>query len=122
MDTLTLRADRQWNLEHRVPHQGTFNANPITAAAGLATLKIIAEGDVIDRANRAAELLRTRLNEAIAEVGLNWIVYGEHSGFHFFTNPQDRDVSVADIYAAACRPRNSRAARRRRSFTACAAA
>jgi glutamate-1-semialdehyde 2,1-aminomutase len=99
MDTLTLRADRDWNLKHRVPHQGTFNANPITAAAGLATLKIIAESDAIARANRAAELLRTRLNETIADVGLNWVVYGEHSGFHFFTNPKDRDVSVADIYA-----------------------
>ena len=55
--------------------------------------------DVIAQANRAAELLRNRLNETIAEVGVNWVVYGEHSGFHFFTNPKDRDVSVADIYA-----------------------
>ena len=47
MDVMTLRDDREWNLRHRVPHQGTFNANPITAAAGLATLKLIAEGDAI---------------------------------------------------------------------------
>jgi glutamate-1-semialdehyde 2,1-aminomutase len=99
MDTLTMRADRQWNLNHRVPHQGTFNANPVTAAAGLATLKLIAEGGVIERANRAAEHLRTRMNEAIAEVGANWLVYGEHSGFHFFTNPQNADATLDDVYS-----------------------
>ncbi len=98
MDTLTMRADREWNLHHRVPHQGTFNANPITAAAGLATLKLIAEGGVIERANRAAEHLRARLNEVIAEVGANWLVYGEHSGFHFFTNPKNVDATLDDIY------------------------
>jgi len=99
MDTLTMRADRQWNLEHRVPHQGTFNANPITAAAGLATLKQIAVGDVIQRANQAADQLRKRLNQTIAEVGSNWIVYGEHSGFHFFTNPLGLNASLTDISA-----------------------
>ena len=99
MDTLTMRADRQWNLDHRVPHQGTFNANPVTAAAGLATLKLIAEGDAIERANRAADHLRTRLGETIARLGANWIVYGQHSGFHFYTNPQDRDVTLDDIYS-----------------------
>ncbi len=99
MDTLTMRDDRRWNLEHRVPHQGTFNANPITAAAGLATLRQIAAGGVIERANHAAAQLRTRLNQVIAEVGSPWVVYGEHSGFHFFANPQQLDVSQADINA-----------------------
>jgi glutamate-1-semialdehyde 2,1-aminomutase len=99
MDTLTMRADRAWNLAHRVPHQGTFNANPITAAAGLATLKLIAESDAIERANRAATHLRAQLNELISEAGGNWIVYGEHSGFHVFTNPHNRDVKLADIYS-----------------------
>jgi glutamate-1-semialdehyde 2,1-aminomutase len=99
MDSLTMRADREWNLKHRVPHQGTFNANPITAAAGLATLKLIAESDAIGQANRAADHLRSRLNEAIAEVGSNWVAYGEHSGFHIFSNPHNHDVKLDDIYS-----------------------
>jgi glutamate-1-semialdehyde 2,1-aminomutase len=98
MDTLTLREDRQWNLKHRVPHQGTYNANPVTAAAGLTTLKIIAEGEAIARAERAAERLRSRLNESIAKVGSNWVAYGQYSGFHLFTNPRNRDVTLDDIY------------------------
>ncbi len=99
MDTMTLREDREWNLRHRVPHQGTFNANPITAAAGLATLKIVAEGEAIEKANRAAGLLRDRLNEVIQHQGSNWIAYGEFSGFHLFTNSRDREVRLEDIYA-----------------------
>jgi glutamate-1-semialdehyde 2,1-aminomutase len=99
MDVMTMRSDKAWNTAHRVPHQGTFNANPITAVAGLAALKIIAETDAIARANTIAGQLRDRLNEVIREVGSNWLVYGEHSGFHFFLNPQDRALSVADIYA-----------------------
>ncbi len=98
MDVMTMRDDRAWNLAHRVPHQGTFNANPITAAAGLAALKIIASTDAIPRANRIAAQLRDRLNEVIRQVGSNWLVYGEHSGFHFFTNPRDRALSVEDLY------------------------
>ncbi len=99
MDVMTMRSDRAWNLANRVPHQGTFNANPITAAAGLAALKVIAETDAIAQANTIAAQLRDRLNEVIREVGSNWLVYGEHSGFHFFTNPLDRPLSVNDIYA-----------------------
>jgi glutamate-1-semialdehyde 2,1-aminomutase len=99
MDVMTLRDDRQWNVANRVPHQGTFNANPITAAAGLATLRLIAEGDTIERANRTAALLRDRLNEVLREAGSKWVAYGEFSGFHFFTNPRGRSVTVDDIYS-----------------------
>jgi glutamate-1-semialdehyde 2,1-aminomutase len=99
MDTMTLRDDADWNRRHRVPHQGTFNANPITAAAGLATLELIAQTDAIQQANRAAEQLRNRLNEVIRKVGSPWLAYGQFSGFHLFTNPAKRNVSLADIYA-----------------------
>jgi glutamate-1-semialdehyde 2,1-aminomutase len=98
MDVMTAREDRQWNARHRVPHQGTFNANPITAAAGLATLRLIAEGQFIEQANRAARLLRDRLNQVFREAGSRWLAYGEFSGFHLFTNPRNRDARVEDIY------------------------
>jgi glutamate-1-semialdehyde 2,1-aminomutase len=98
MDVMTPRDDRQWNLRHRVPHQGTFNANPLTAAAGLATLRLVADGDAIARANRTAASLRERLNEVIRRLDSRWVAYGEFSGFHFFTNPGGRDVRPADIY------------------------
>jgi glutamate-1-semialdehyde 2,1-aminomutase len=104
MDVMTLRDDRDWNLRHRVPHQGTFNANPVTAAAGLATLKLVAESDAIERANRMAALLRDRLNEVLREAGSRWVAYGQFSGFHLFLNPQNRAVRVDDIYAGKVPP------------------
>jgi glutamate-1-semialdehyde 2,1-aminomutase len=99
MDTMTPRAEREWNLRHRVPHQGTFNANPLTAAAGLATLKLIEDGRAIADANQAAAQLRDRLNEVLKRQGWPWIVYGASSGFHVFLNPREREVAPADIAA-----------------------
>lgn len=50
--------DDQWNRFKRVSHYGTFNANPLSAAAGIAALKIIATGEPIKKANEMARLLR----------------------------------------------------------------
>src|SRR5262249_30509950 len=75
-----------------------------TAAAGLATLRHVAESDAIERANRTAALLRKRLNQVLSEAGSKWVVYGEHSGFHVFLSPHARDVTVEDIYAGRVAP------------------
>ena len=79
----------------RVQHQGTYNANPLSAAAGIAALEIISEGDACARANAYAATLRPRLNEVLAQEGVPWAVYGTFSAFHIFTNPRDRDVEPA---------------------------
>ncbi len=97
MDMLTMK-DAQWNARRRIAHQGTFNANPISAAAGLAQLKMIAEGDVIEHANANGEQLRRLLAEVSAEEGSNAVVYGTYSGFHFFCDDEDRVVTCEAIY------------------------
>jgi glutamate-1-semialdehyde 2,1-aminomutase len=76
----------------KVPHQGTYNANPVTAAAGIAALEIIAEGDACARANAFAETLRRRLNEVLEAEGVPWAAYGTFSAFHLFTNPRGREI------------------------------
>ena len=53
----------------RVPHQGTYNASPISAAAGIATLRLLQSSDLIERANRTAEILRGRMNAILAKIG-----------------------------------------------------
>jgi glutamate-1-semialdehyde 2,1-aminomutase len=65
----------------RMRHPGTFNANPLSAAAGVATLQIVADGAPCRQANATARLLRERLNALFAERGLPWVAYGEFSGF-----------------------------------------
>jgi glutamate-1-semialdehyde 2,1-aminomutase len=83
----------------KVPHQGTFNANPLSAAAGIATLEIVARGDVCRQANDYAARLRAELQRVCRDEDVPWVVYGSFSGFHVFTNPQGLAITAADIEA-----------------------
>ena len=76
----------------KIGHQGTYNANPVCAAAGIACLERVASEDICERANRNGALLRTALNDVLAEERVPWAVYGEHSDFYFFLNPDGLDV------------------------------
>ena len=55
---LFLLKDEKWNRYGRVSHSGTFNANPLCAASGIAYLKIIAAGEPTRVANQKARRLR----------------------------------------------------------------
>ena len=96
MDMLTMK-DAKWNARRRIPHQGTFNANPVSAAAGIAQVRLIAEGDVIERANANGERLRRLLTEVSAEEESDVVVYGTFSGFHFFCDEEGRGVTSGAI-------------------------
>lgn len=76
----------------KIGHPGTFNANPVSAAAGVACLGILADTDATARATATAGKLRLALNEALAETGTPWAVYGTFSGFHTFLNPKGRAI------------------------------
>ncbi len=76
----------------KVQHPGTFNANPVSAAAGIAALTVIAESDATVRADAAAADLRAMLNQELAKAGVPWSVYGTSSGFHLYMNPFGRDI------------------------------
>jgi glutamate-1-semialdehyde 2,1-aminomutase len=39
------------------------------------------------------------MNEALQQEDLSWVIYGKFSDFHMFLNPDDIDVSPADIDA-----------------------
>jgi glutamate-1-semialdehyde 2,1-aminomutase len=71
----------------KIAHPGTFNANPLSAAAGIAALEIVGTGDACARANRFGETLRRRANEVFEEEKIPWAAYGTFSMFHIFTNP-----------------------------------
>jgi glutamate-1-semialdehyde 2,1-aminomutase len=65
----------------KMAHPGTFNANPLSAAAGIAALEIVAEGEACRRANAIARSLRRQLNALFAQRDASWIAYGEFSRF-----------------------------------------
>lgn len=68
----------------KIQHQGTFNANPVSAAAGTAALTVIAETDVSDQASATAATLREAVNAVFADENVGWGMYGTFSGFHTF--------------------------------------
>ena len=79
------RADILAGLEFRpgkpkMKHPGTFNANPLSAAAGTTTLRIVATGEPNRRANDSGRLLRQKLNALFAQRDCDWVAYGEFSG------------------------------------------
>ncbi len=76
----------------KVAHPGTYNANPISAAAGVAALEVVATTDACERANATAAILRERLNAAFAKLGVPFAAYGSFSGFHIFVNPARREI------------------------------
>ncbi len=86
----------------KIGHPGTFNANPVSAAAGITALGILADTDACDRASARAATLRDGLNEMLATEGVPWAVYGTFSGFHLFMNTEKRDLKPTAFDAAAC--------------------
>jgi glutamate-1-semialdehyde 2,1-aminomutase len=86
----------------KIYHPGTFNANPVSAAAGTAALAIVGSTDACARANAYGEKLRGKLNEAIEAAGLPWACYGTFSGFHLFLNPRQRKLTPSAFDPAAC--------------------
>ena len=101
LDYLDFEVSKEAGRE-KVRHQGTFNANPVSAAAGVAALEIIKTGEPGARAAATAETLRPELNRVLAEENVPWSVYGEFSVFHIFTNPKQLPISPAEFDATAC--------------------
>jgi glutamate-1-semialdehyde 2,1-aminomutase len=82
MSMLAFRGDPDWDRSQRVAHAGTFNANPLSAAAAIATLELVADASLQARANKYGEELRRGLAEAMKRAGLPGTCYGEASIYH----------------------------------------
>ncbi len=66
-------------LGKKMKHPGTYNANPLSAAAGCAVLKAVASGEPCRLANERARDLRRALNDVFEQKDLNWVAYGDFS-------------------------------------------
>jgi glutamate-1-semialdehyde 2,1-aminomutase len=75
-------ADAQWNRTQRVAQNGTFNSNPLTAAAGIAMLSQIADGKLHETANARGAELRQALNDVFRKAGAPCVAYGDVSICH----------------------------------------
>jgi glutamate-1-semialdehyde 2,1-aminomutase len=81
---LATKSDPRENKRTKISHHGTFNANPLSAVAGVAMLAAVADGQAIRRANQQASKLRYGMNEILAREKVAWKIYGEHSDWKIF--------------------------------------
>ena len=81
----------------KIGHQGTFNANPLCAAAGVAALSLVETGDACARAETTAEDLRVGMRCILVEEGVPWGIFGEASVFVIFPNPERLPIDPASF-------------------------
>jgi len=72
----------------KIGHQGTYNANPLSAAAGIATLEILRDTDALERTHAYAARLREGAMQVLQEEAVPWGIYGTFTGLHVFLNPK----------------------------------
>jgi glutamate-1-semialdehyde 2,1-aminomutase len=71
----------------KIGHQGTFNANPLCAAAAVATLTLVETTEACAQAEATAEAIRKGMRQILVEEQVPWGIYGEASTFVIFPNP-----------------------------------
>ena len=77
------RGDPKWNRYKRINHPGTFNANPLSAAAGIAMLTAAATGEPQEYIARMGRKLIIAMNQTIADLGIEGsCVYGDGPLWH----------------------------------------
>ncbi len=99
LDQLDAQTMKQAGRE-KIGHQGTFNANPLCAAAATTTLSIIERGDACERAEATAEEIRSGMRKILVEEGVAWGVYGDASAFQIFQNPKRLPLDPATFDAS----------------------
>lgn len=82
MEVLAFKDEPGWNATRKVRHQGTYNANPVTAVAGATCLAKIADGEAQRRCDELASRLRAGFNTVLERRSLPGFSWGESSVFH----------------------------------------
>jgi len=99
-------ASRREVMEHMDPllyerpkfsfHGGTFCANPVSATAGLTTLRLLEDGHVVNQLNRLGDKVRKQLRDIFEKRNVDVYITGVSSIFQtHFTREEVRDVQSA---------------------------
>jgi len=95
------RRDVMELLASSVEHPGTFNANPLTAAAGIATLAVCATGAPQEAASTAAAQLETGWREVMRQRGASGRVWRLASIIHMELEDPGAQATLATRMRAA---------------------
>jgi glutamate-1-semialdehyde 2,1-aminomutase len=81
MELFNWRTDQDWERSRMIPHPGTWNAAPVTAAAGVTALRLVRETGAVDRARSLTQRLIGGFNTTFAELKVPAFAYGRSSIF-----------------------------------------
>jgi len=90
-----ITGDAHHDRHQRVVHFGTFNASPLSAAAGIAMLRQIATGRPTQQADATARQLQLQWNQVLEQQGIAGYVYGPSSTFHVYFETDEERVRNA---------------------------
>ena len=86
----------------RVPHTGTFNANPLSAAAGITLLKHVEDGEPQETARLAAERLVAGINREAGRHGVDVHAYTNGTSiYHLLIGARRAGVPLGPSHAVA---------------------
>ncbi|MCC6314868.1 MAG: aminotransferase class III-fold pyridoxal phosphate-dependent enzyme [Thermomicrobiales bacterium] len=97
MEMLEFKDEPGWNATRKVRHQGTYNAQPLAAAAGATCLEKIADGSAQRVCDDLATQLRTGFNTVLEQRGLPGFAWGESSVFHVALGQSCNNRSAGDL-------------------------
>jgi glutamate-1-semialdehyde 2,1-aminomutase len=84
MEQVAFTGDRAHDRRQRVLHYGTFNATPISSAAAIATLEIVATGEPQRQADAVAAALVQGMDAVLDRRGIAGYAYGDASTWHVY--------------------------------------
>mgnify|MGYP006089033207 FL=1 len=76
------RDDADFNKNRRIAHNGTFNANPLSASSGIKALEILKRDPINEKAIGMGNLLKRSLNEVLSKQEIPGCVSGVNSLIH----------------------------------------
>ena len=94
------RADLLELLATTIAHPGTFNANPLSAAAGIATLQLVADGAPQQTAEGYAVTLASEWTAALATAGVPGTIRRLSSILHIFLGDPSAQARIANAMRA----------------------
>jgi len=74
--------DPEWDRNRRIAHNGTFNANPLSAVAGITALKLLKNEPINDLASSMGQRLKEGLNGLLAKLEIPGCASGINSLIH----------------------------------------
>jgi glutamate-1-semialdehyde 2,1-aminomutase len=97
MQLLAFKDDPTWNATKKVRHPGTYNANPLSAAAGLTCLRRCADPAVQAGCDELAARVRVGVNTVLEERGLPGFCWGDSSVFHIALGETAANRTAGDL-------------------------